>query len=73
MFCLKFSSKSWDLNKKAIGWVAYPADGLGNLVPAGRQAGPATMTREIIMPTGIAMVLGRRKRRPVRRLDIRTK
>jgi hypothetical protein len=28
-------------------------------------AGPATMTRRIIMPTGIAMLVERRKRRPV--------
>jgi hypothetical protein len=40
-----------------------------NLVPAGLQAGPATMTSRIIMPTGIAMVLERTDR-PVKAWDI---
>jgi hypothetical protein len=40
-----------------------------NLVPAGLQAGPATMTSRIIMPTGIAMAKGRTGR-PVKAWDI---
>jgi len=55
--------------KKAIGWAAYPADGLGNLSSGWPQAGPATMTSRIIMPTGIALT-SERVGRPVKARNI---
>jgi hypothetical protein len=50
-------------NKKGHQPVDFtPLMAFGSLVPAGLQAGPDTMTRMLIMPTGIPLGLRKRLR-----------